>query len=70
MNELKTWRKQFAAEIVGESPELLAALDTLRRVSVSDCNMLITGETGTGKELFARAVHRASPRKSKPFIPN
>jgi transcriptional regulator with GAF, ATPase, and Fis domain len=69
VNELKTWRKQFAAEIVGESPELLAALETLRRVSASECNILITGETGTGKELFARAVHRASPRRSKPFIP-
>jgi transcriptional regulator with GAF, ATPase, and Fis domain len=69
MNELKTWRRQFANDIVGESPEVLLALDTIRRVAVTDCSILIMGETGTGKELFARAAHRASPRRAKPFIP-
>ena len=69
INELKSWRRQFASEIVGESPEIVEALDTVRRVAGTDCSILIMGETGTGKELFARAVHRASPRRAKPFIP-
>jgi sigma-54 specific flagellar transcriptional regulator A len=69
MNELKSWRRQFASEIVGESPEIVEALDTVRRVAGTDCSILIMGETGTGKELFARAAHRASPRRAKPFIP-
>ena len=69
MNELKAWRRQFANEIVGESAGITGALDTIRRVAGSECSVLITGETGTGKELFARALHRASPRRAKPFIP-
>jgi len=66
--DLATWRTQFASEIVGESSALLEPLDTIRQVSSTDCSVLIMGETGTGKELFARAVHRASPRRSRPFI--
>lgn len=69
MSDFKTWRRQFAAEIVGESAEIVDALDTIRRVASTDCSILITGETGSGKELFARAAHRASNRRAKPFIP-
>ena len=69
MSDFKTWRRQFAAEIVGESAEIVDALDTIRRVANTDCSILITGETGSGKELFARAAHRASNRRAKPFIP-
>src|SRR5947208_8076935 len=69
MSELKTWRRQFAADIVGESPEIGEALDTIRQVAATDCSILITGETGTGKELFARAAHRASPRRNRALIP-
>ena len=69
MSELKSWRRQFASEIVGESVEIVEALDTIRRVANTDCSILITGETGSGKELFARAAHRASNRRAKPFIP-
>jgi transcriptional regulator with PAS, ATPase and Fis domain len=68
MQSFETWRSQFAAEIVGESPEILDALDTVRRVAGTDCSILITGETGTGKELFARAIHRASTRRGRKFI--
>ena len=50
-------------EIVGRSPALLAVLDKVRRVAPTDATVLITGETGTGKELIARAVHAASKRK-------
>ncbi|HEY0253099.1 MAG TPA: sigma-54 dependent transcriptional regulator, partial [Kofleriaceae bacterium] len=69
MSDLKIWRRQFAAEIVGESAEIVDALDTIRRVANTDCSILITGETGSGKELFARATHRSSNRRAKPFIP-
>jgi transcriptional regulator with GAF, ATPase, and Fis domain len=67
--DLQTWRMQFAPEIVGESPLIVEALETIHYVAASECSILITGETGTGKELFARAAHRASKRKSGPFIP-
>jgi transcriptional regulator with GAF, ATPase, and Fis domain len=55
-------------EIVGRSPALAAVLDTVRRVAGTDTTVLITGETGTGKELVARAVHSASKRQEKPLI--
>src|SRR4051812_42717894 len=67
--DFSTWRTQFAPEIVGESPQIIDALETIRQVAATDCSILITGETGTGKELFARAAHRASPRKSRALIP-
>src|SRR3569833_1031456 len=69
MSDLKMWRRQFASEIAGESAEIVDALDTIRRVANTDCSILSTGETGSGKELFARAAHRASNRRAKPFIP-
>jgi formate hydrogenlyase transcriptional activator len=55
-------------EIIGRSPALLQALDKVNRVAKTDATVLITGETGTGKELFARAVHSASRRRDKPLI--
>ncbi len=67
--DLSSWRTQFAHEIIGESPEIVDALETIRQVAATDCSILITGETGTGKELFARAAHRASPRRGRPLIP-
>jgi transcriptional regulator with GAF, ATPase, and Fis domain len=67
--DFSTWRAQFAHEIIGDSPLIVEALETIRHVAATDCNILITGETGTGKELFARAAHRASPRRNRPFIP-
>ena len=55
-------------EIVGQSPALTAVLADVTRVSPTDSTVLITGETGTGKELIARAIHSSSPRKAKPLI--
>ena len=55
-------------EIVGRSPALAAVLDKVRRVAPTDATVLIYGETGTGKELIARAVHSASRRADKPLI--
>jgi transcriptional regulator with PAS, ATPase and Fis domain len=67
--DLSTWRTRFAPEIVGESPQIVEALETIRHVAATDCSILLTGETGTGKELFARAAHRASPRRNRAMIP-
>jgi len=55
-------------EIVGQSPALLDALEKVNRVAKTDATVLITGETGTGKELIARAIHSASQRREKPLI--
>ncbi|MGE5195330.1 MAG: sigma 54-interacting transcriptional regulator [Deltaproteobacteria bacterium] len=55
-------------EIVGQSPGLLEALDKVNRVARTDATVLVTGETGTGKELIARAIHSASRRHDKPLI--
>jgi two-component system, NtrC family, response regulator GlrR len=54
--------------IVGQSPSLRAELDRLLQVRECSATVLITGETGSGKELFARAVHDLSPRASGPFV--
>ena len=54
--------------IVGSSPQLETSLDLLAQVSGSDANVLLTGETGTGKEVFAKTIHRNSPRAGKNFV--
>ena len=54
--------------LVGESPEMLAAFKTVRQVAPSSSSVLLLGESGTGKELFAQALHQNSPRKDKPFV--
>jgi transcriptional regulator with GAF, ATPase, and Fis domain len=55
-------------EIVGSSPALLSVLSRISKVAPSNSTVLITGETGTGKELFARSIHRRSNRAARPFI--
>jgi PAS domain S-box-containing protein len=60
--------KQNFDEIVGNSAALKRILQQVEVVSPTDANVLILGETGTGKELVARAIHRLSPRKNLPFI--
>ncbi len=54
--------------IVGNSLPVRACLDVLAQASMSDANVLITGETGTGKELFAWAIHENSPRSGHNFV--
>ncbi|HET8924281.1 MAG TPA: sigma 54-interacting transcriptional regulator, partial [Candidatus Acidoferrum sp.] len=55
-------------EIVGTSPALRTVLSRISKVAPSDSTVLITGETGTGKELVARAIHRRSDRASRAFV--
>src|ERR1700691_5690803 len=55
-------------QIVGTSPPLRNVLARVSKVAPTDSGVLITGETGTGKELVARAIHRRSRRSSHPFI--
>jgi two-component system NtrC family response regulator len=54
--------------IVGHSPQMRGCLDLLAQVASSEANVLITGETGTGKELFALAIHQNSRRAQKNFV--
>ena len=54
--------------LVGESPEMLAAFKTIQQVASSSSSVLLLGESGTGKELFAQALHQNSPRRNKPFV--
>jgi DNA-binding NtrC family response regulator len=55
-------------QIVGHSAALSAVLATVAKVAPSDTNVLVTGPSGSGKELIARALHANSPRRDKPFI--
>jgi transcriptional regulator with GAF, ATPase, and Fis domain len=55
-------------EIVGNSPALLAVLRNIDQVAPTDSTVLISGETGTGKELIARAIHDRSSRKGRPLV--
>ncbi|MFT4021407.1 MAG: nitrogen regulation protein NR(I) [Acinetobacter sp.] len=57
-----------STEIIGESPAMQEVFRAIGRLSQSHITVLINGESGTGKELVAHALHRHSPRKSKPFI--
>lgn len=60
--------KKTQGKIVGESPELQRTLNFAVKSAASESNILIEGETGTGKELFAEYIHRHSQRKDKPFV--
>jgi transcriptional regulator with GAF, ATPase, and Fis domain len=55
-------------EIVGTSPPMQAVFRKVEKIAPTDISVLITGETGTGKELIAREIHNRSPRAGKPFI--
>lgn len=76
-NQLKTENQQLRQElagkfnfdsIIGASTALQKLLDKVEKVAIRDTSALITGESGSGKELIAQAIHYNSPRKDKPFI--
>lgn len=56
------------SELVGRSPGMVAVCDLIRKAAPVDANVLIEGETGTGKELVARAIHRESAQSKGPFV--
>jgi transcriptional regulator with GAF, ATPase, and Fis domain len=76
LNQLTTDRDRFAGEleaqrfgdIIGTCPSLQQVFRRVEKVAAADISVLITGETGTGKELFARELHRRSNRSEGPFI--
>ena len=55
--------------ILGHSPSIMEAVALARKVAPTDATVLLLGETGTGKEVFAQAIHFASKRTTKPFVP-
>lgn len=61
-------QRQPAGAMLGRSPKFLETIRLAERVATSELPVLITGETGTGKELMARLVHERSPRAAKPFV--
>ncbi len=72
--EVQDLRKQLDErsvfhDLVGRSPEMLSVYDQIRDFAGVSWTVLVEGETGTGKELVARAIHSESPRANKPFIP-
>ena len=60
--------KKGSDTIVGNSPQLRRVLNLANKAAISDSNILIEGETGTGKELLAEYIHKQSARKDKPFV--
>jgi transcriptional regulator with GAF, ATPase, and Fis domain len=54
--------------MIGRSPAMLKVFDLIERVASSEVSVLVTGPTGAGKELVAKAIHEQSPRKDKPFL--
>jgi two-component system response regulator HydG len=54
--------------VVGDSPQMHQVIERLKRIAPTNASVLIQGETGTGKELVAQAIHQNSPRKNKPFV--
>ncbi|MGH7859682.1 MAG: sigma-54 dependent transcriptional regulator, partial [Candidatus Binatia bacterium] len=65
-------KRQRATEsfggMIGSSPQMLRVFEVVRNVATTDASVLVVGETGTGKELVARAVHRLSGRQDGPFV--
>lgn len=65
----KQVQKQYSCEdIISRNHKIQGLFDILPQIAESDCTVLIEGQTGTGKELFARAIHNMSRRRNKPFI--
>jgi len=66
--EKKMGFKHSFESIIGGSPAIKEAINLAQKVAITDTTVLLLGETGTGKEVFAQAIHFVSPRKNKPFV--
>jgi len=64
-----TFSRENFDMIIGKSQSLHKAIEEAKKLAKNDVNVLIIGETGTGKELFVKSIHNESRRKGKPFIP-
>ena len=68
LGELGTGVSSAIEQLRGIDPAFLRAIDTAMRAASTECSVLVLGETGTGKDLVARAIHEASPRASAPMV--
>jgi len=68
VKEEKETEKRTGSQLLGDSPAMQEVFRTIGRLSRSDVSVLITGETGSGKEVVARALHQHSPRANGPFV--
>jgi two-component system NtrC family response regulator len=66
--ESRVIKKHSFDGIIGESRAIKNTIELARKVAVADTTVLLLGETGTGKEVFAQSIHYGSPRKMKPFV--
>src|SRR5215831_10374263 len=64
-----TMRARSRLELIGRSPEIVSLQEEIERVARSDAKVLITGESGVGKEIVARSIHSLGPRAAMPFAP-
>jgi formate hydrogenlyase transcriptional activator len=66
---VQAWSKQLLiSDLIGSSPKFRAVLEDVETVASADCAVLIRGETGTGKEVIAQAIHDVSPRRQHRFV--
>jgi two-component system response regulator GlrR len=66
--ELPLWSEASLCSLVGRSPVMRRLFEAIDRIAASDTTVLLTGETGTGKDLAAEAIHERSPRAGRPFV--
>lgn len=66
--EERVQKKYGFDAVIGQSKEIQACIEMARKVAATDASVLLQGETGTGKEVFAQAIHQHSPRSRKPFM--
>jgi DNA-binding NtrC family response regulator len=68
LDHLRSARREEAHFVVGSSRKMLTLLNHAQRAAIANVSVLITGETGTGKDVLANAIHRMGPRANKPFV--
>ena len=66
--ERLAWRDTYCPEFIGEDPKMLEIFGVIERIADTGCHVLVSGPSGTGKELVARAIHRSSKRRDKPLV--
>ncbi len=67
-DERRAWRDEYCPNFIGDDPKMLEIFGIIERVAATNCNVLVTGPTGAGKELVAKAMHDSSERRDAPFV--